>query len=279
MIYMKRRISNFILLFIFFIGLSASLYPAIGNYWNSKTQTEAIVDYEKMLENMPKEDYTALFQSAEQYNKKLLNLDNPLTEYTKLSDYNDILDLDGTGMMGYITIEKIQAELPIYHGTSEAVLSKAAGHLEGSSFPIGEKGSHTVISAHRGMPTAVLFTYLDRLEVGDTFSVTILNRTTVYEVDQIRIVDPDDISELSLNRNEEYCTLITCTPYGINTQRLLVRGKSSETVLKKNIYISTEAYRIKPLIIMPVIAVPILFVLMMTVIFKPVRKKDTGEDI
>lgn len=276
---MKRRISNFILLFIFFIGLSASLYPAIGNYWNSKTQTEAIIDYEKMLENMPKEDYTALFQSAEQYNKKLLNLDNPLTEYTKLSDYNDILDLDGTGMMGYITIEKIQAELPIYHGTSEAVLSKAAGHLEGSSFPIGEKGSHTVISAHRGMPTAVLFTYLDRLEVGDTFSVTILNRTTVYEVDQIRIVDPDDISELSLNRNEEYCTLITCTPYGINTQRLLVRGKSSETVLKKNIYISTEAYRIKPLIIMPVIAVPILFVLMMTVIFKPVRKKDTGEDI
>lgn len=279
MIYMKKRISNFILLFIFFIGLSASLYPAIGNYWNSKTQTEAIIDYEKMLENMPKEDYTALFQSAEQYNKKLLNLDNPLTEYTKLSDYNDILDLDGTGMMGYITIEKIQAELPIYHGTSEAVLSKAAGHLEGSSFPIGEKGSHTVISAHRGMPTAVLFTYLDRLEVGDTFSVTILNRTTVYEVDQIRIVDPDDISELSLNRNEEYCTLITCTPYGINTQRLLVRGKSSETVLKKNIYISTEAYRIKPLIIMPVIAVPILFVLMMTVIFKPVRKKDTGEDI
>lgn len=276
---MKRRISNFILLFIFFIGLSASLYPAIGNYWNSKTQTEAIIDYEKMLENMPKEDYTTLFQSAEQYNKKLLNLDNPLTEYTKLSDYNDILDLDGTGMMGYITIEKIQAELPIYHGTSEAVLSKAAGHLEGSSFPIGEKGSHTVISAHRGMPTAVLFTYLDRLEVGDTFSVTILNRTTVYEVDQIRIVDPDDISELSLNRNEEYCTLITCTPYGINTQRLLVRGKSSETVLKKNIYISTEAYRIKPLIIMPVIAVPILFVLMMTVIFKPVRKKDTGEDI
>lgn len=279
MIYMKRRISNFILLFIFFIGLSASLYPAIGNYWNSKTQTEAIIDYEKMLENMPEEDYTALFQSAEQYNKKLLNLDNPLTEYTKLSDYNDILDLDGTGMMGYITIEKIQAELPIYHGTSEAVLSKAAGHLEGSSFPIGEKGSHTVISAHRGMPTAVLFTYLDRLEVGDTFSVTILNRTTVYEVDQIRIVDPDDISELSLNKNEEYCTLITCTPYGINTQRLLVRGKSSETVLKKNIYISTEAYRIKPLIIMPVIAVPILFVLMMTVIFKPVRKKDTGEDI
>lgn len=279
MIYMKRRISNFILLFIFFIGLSASLYPAIGNYWNSKTQTEAIIDYEKMLENMPEEDYTALFQSAEQYNKKLLNLDNPLTEYTKLSDYNDILDLDGTGMMGYITIEKIQAELPIYHGTSEAVLSKAAGHLEGSSFPIGEKGSHTVISAHRGMPTAVLFTYLDRLEVGDTFSVTILNRTTVYEVDQIRIVDPDDISELSLNRNEEYCTLITCTPYGINTQRLLVRGRSSETVLKKNIYISTEAYRIKPLIIMPVIAVPILFVLMMTVIFKPVRKKDTGEDI
>lgn len=276
---MKRRISNFILLFIFFIGLSASLYPAIGNYWNSKTQTEAIIDYEKMLENMPKEDYTTLFQSAEQYNKKLLNLDNPLTEYTKLSDYNDILDLDGTGMMGYITIEKIQAELPIYHGTSEAVLSKAAGHLEGSSFPIGEKGSHTVISAHRGMPTAVLFTYLDRLEVGDTFSVTILNRTTVYEVDQICIVDPDDISELSLNRNEEYCTLITCTPYGINTQRLLVRGKSSETVLKKNIYISTEAYRIKPLIIMPVIAVPILFVLMMTVIFKPVRKKDTGEDI
>lgn len=279
MIYMKRRISNFILLFIFFIGLSASLYPAIGNYWNSKTQTEAIIDYEKMLENMPKEDYTTLFQSAEQYNKKLLNLDNPLTEYTKLSDYSDILDLDGTGMMGYITIEKIQAELPIYHGTSEAVLSKAAGHLEGSSFPIGEKGSHTVISAHRGMPTAVLFTYLDRLEVGDTFSVTILNRTTVYEVDQIRIVDPDDISELSLNRKEEYCTLITCTPYGINTQRLLVRGKSSETVLKKNIYISTEAYRIKPLIIMPVIAVPILFVLMMTVIFKPVRKKDTGEDI
>ena len=276
---MKSRKSTIILLISFFIGLSVLLYPSISSYWNSKTQSEAIVDYESMLAQYKPEDYTAIFEEANDYNRELLQLEEPLLEHTRLTEYHSILNVSGNGMMGYITIPKISQELPVYHGTSDGVLSVAVGHLEGTSLPVGGENTHSVVSAHRGLPTAVLFTHLDRMEVGDTFYFTILDRTITYEVDQIRIVEPDDASLIQIAEGKDYCTLLTCTPYGINTQRLLVRGHQVDATQTRNIYIANEAYRIEPLIVMPIVALPIIFVLLVYVMFAPVKKETLGEDI
>lgn len=276
---MQSRKSTIILLISFFIGLSVLLYPSISSYWNSKTQSEAIVDYEAMLANYKPEDYTALFDAADQYNRQLASIQDPLRNFLQVEGYNGILNVSGTGMMGYVTIKKINQELPVYHGTSDAVLGIAAGHFEGTSLPVGGKNTHSVISAHRGLPTAVLFTHLDRMEIGDTFYFTILDRVITYEVDQIRIVEPHDTSLIQIEEGGDYCTLLTCTPYGINTQRLLVRGHRVDSSQKKNIYISNEAYRIDTLIVMPIVALPIIAVLMIYVMFAPVKKESLGEDL
>ena len=276
---MKKKVkwSTFILLAIFFIGLSVMLYPAISSFVNSKTQSQAIVDYDKMLQSIPKEDYTKYFEDAEQYNQQLAQLGNPLAEKDKLDRYNEILDLTGTGMIGYITIEKIGVELPVYHGTSDDVLSFAAGHLEGSSFPVGGESCHAVVSAHRGLPSAVLFTNLNYMELGDTFYFTILDKTITFQVDQIKTIDPNDVSALAIKEGEDYCTLLTCTPYGINTHRLLVRGVKIDTVKQSKVYITSDAHQIDSLIITPIIGLPILFTLMMIVLFKPVKKDDLND--
>ena len=277
---MQSRKATIILLVSFFIGLSVMLYPSISSYWNSKTQSEAIVNYEAMLAAYKPEDYSSFFEEADEYNQKLAALSLPMSNYKKLSDlYWKTLDVSGTGMMGYLTVPKINQELPVYHGTSDSVLSIAAGHFEGSSLPVGGAGTHSVVSAHRGLPTAVLFTHLDRMEVGDTFHFTILDRTITYEVDQIRIVEPDDVSLIAIEEGEDYCTLLTCTPYGINTQRLLVRGHQIDATQKRNIYIANEAYRVEPLIVMPIIALPIIFVLLIYVMLAPVKKENLGEDL
>ncbi len=275
----KHKWSTFILLLIFFIGLSVMLYPAISSYWNSRTQSKAIIDYEKMLESIPKEDYTELFARADEYNKKLSELNHPLIEYGKIDGYFEILDLTGTGMMGYVAIEKINVELPLYHGTDDDVLSVAVGHIQGTSFPVGGKNVHAVVSAHRGLPSATLFTHLDRLEIGDTFKITVLDRVLTYQVDSVKTINPDDVSALEIEENEDYCTLLTCTPYGINTHRLIVRGKRIETVEQKTIYITSDAYQIDSLIVTPIVALPILFTLMMIVLFKPVKKETSGDDL
>lgn len=275
----KNKWSTFILLVLFFIGLCVMLYPALSSYWNSRTQSAAITDYEEMLKSMPKADYDKLFEDARKYNADLYALPTPLTEHHRLDGYNNILDISGTGMMGYITIDKIGVELPVYHGTSEAVLGSASGHVEGTSFPVDGESVHAVISAHRGLPAATLFTNLDHLELGDSFKVTVLDRTFTYQVDQIKVVTPDDSSEITVREGEEYCTLLTCTPYGINTHRLLVRGKLSDSSQEKNVYVTSDAYQIDTLIVTPIVALPMLFVLIMIVLFKPVKKEDTGDDI
>ena len=276
---MLSRKATIILLVFFFIGLSVLLYPSISSYWNSKTQSEAIVDYESMLANYKPEDRTALFEAADAYNQQLAALSLPLQEYAELEDaYWKTLDVTGTGMMGYITIPKISQELPIYHGTSDAVLGKAVGHLQGSSLPVGGISTHSVMSAHRGLPSAVLFTHLDRMEVGDTFTFTILDRTFIYEVDQIRIVEPDDTNLLRIELGKDYCTLLTCTPYGINTQRLLVRGHQVDASQKSNLYIANEAYRVDTLIVTPLVALPIILALLIYVMLAPVKKEQLGED-
>lgn len=277
---MKSNKTTIILLISFFVGLSVLLYPAISSYWNSRTQSSAIVNYESILANYEPEDYTAIFEAAEEYNRDLSQLASPFHEYDTLEeDYWETLDVSGTGMMGYISIPKINQELPIYHGTSESVLNIAVGHFQGSSLPVGGESTHCVVSAHRGLPTATLFTYLDRLEIGDTFTFSILDKSFTYEVDQIRIVEPNDTSLIQIEEGKDYCTLLTCTPYGINTQRLLVRGHQIDESLKNNIYIANEAYRIDTLIVMPIVALPIIFVLLIYVMFAPVKKESLGEDM
>lgn len=275
---MKKKIITIILLAVFFIGLCVLLYPAISQYWNSKVQSKAVADYETMLKNMTTTDFSKMVKEADDYNKKLNALDFPLTEYKKLSGYNEAVNIGNNGMMGYISIEKIQVELPIYHGTSPSVLNVACGHLEGTSLPVGGKGTHAVLSAHRGLPSATLFTHLDMLEIGDVFVIKVLDRTLTYQVDQIKIVKPDESEDLQIVDAEDYCTLLTCTPYGINTHRLLVRGKRIETIPTKSIYVKSEAYLIDKLIVTPIVALPILFVLMVYVSFKPVKKKIVIEE-
>ena len=277
---MQSRKSTIILLVTFFIGLSVLLYPSISSYWNSKTQSEAIVDYEAMLAAYKPEDYSSFFEAADQFNADLAALPVPLRDYPQLSDvYWNTLDVSGTGMIGYISVPKISQELPVYHGTSEGVLAIAVGHLEGTSLPVGGDTTHAVVSAHRGLPSAVLFTHLDRMEIGDTFSFTILDRTILNEVDQIRIIEPDDLSLIGIQQGREYCTLLTCTPYGINTQRLLVRGHQIDATQQRNLYIANEAYRVDTLIVMPIVALPIIFVLLVYVMFAPVKKESLGEDV
>ena len=277
---MQSRKATIILLVSFFIGLSVLLYPSISSYWNSKTQSEAIVDYEAMLAAYKPEDYSIIFEQADEYNKALAALPVPLRDHAQVDDlYWSTLDVTGTGMMGYVTVPKISQELPVYHGTSNSVLSAAAGHFQGTSLPVGGARTHCVVSAHRGLPTAVLFTHLDRMEIGDTFYFTILDRTITYEVDQIRIVEPHDVSLIQIEGEQDYCTLLTCTPYGINTQRLLVRGHQIDASQKRNIYIANEAYRVDSRIVMPIVALPILFMWLVYVMVVPVKKESLGEGI
>ncbi len=258
---MKKDRTNLILVLIFIIGLSVMLYPTVSDYWNSRTQSRAVATYNETVESMSEEDYEEMFQEAEAYNEALSQVDMPFVNYDQVEGYEDILDISGTGIMGYVTIEKIRVELPIYHGTEDSVLQIAAGHLQGSSLPIGGIGTHSVISAHRGLPSARLFTELDELEVGDTFTITVLDRQMTYQVDQIRIVEPQEIEELQIDPEEDYCTLMTCTPYGINSHRLLVRGVRIEGEAPAA-YVPAEADQVNATIVAIVIAIILLAILL-----------------
>ena len=259
----KGSLSTIILIVILLAGLSVMLYPTVSDYWNSFHQTRAIANYDAIVAELDETDYEALFAEAEQYNERLRELGAPFSECGNLSStYNNVLNVAGNGIIGYISISKIGVELPIYHGTSDSVLNVAAGHLEGSSLPIGGESRHSVISAHRGLPSAKLFTDLDRMEVGDTFTITVLNRILTYEVDQILIVEPSQMEALSVTQGEDYCTLLTCTPYGINSHRLFVRGKRIENV-QGAIVIHKEATKIPPYIVAPAMAIPILLLLLL----------------
>lgn len=277
---MRKRKVFLYLTIGFLIGISVLLYPSFSNFWNSKTQSRAIVDYEAVLKYMEPEDYTAIFQNAYDYNEALYETDFPLSDYKKVPGYQEALTVEGIKMMGYIKIDKIGVELPIYHGTSEQVLAKGVGHLEGSSLPVGGTNTHSVLSAHRGLASAKLFTDLDRVELGDTFNITILDQVLTYQVDQIKIIDPSEFKDLMIVDGMDYCTLLTCTPYGINTHRLLVRGIRIETIVEKPvIYVSNDAFRIESLMVMPAVAAPMLFVFLihLMVRYREPPKKKEGE--
>ena len=264
----------------FLIGISVLLYPAFSNYWNSKTQSRAIVDYESVLEQLEPEDYSAIFQAAYDYNEALYGVEFPLMNYDKVPGYYDTLKVEGTSIIGYVKIDKIGVELPVHHGTSEQVLNRGVGHLEGSSLPVGGESTHSVMSAHRGLPSAKLFTDLDRLEMGDTFQITVLDQVLTYQVDQVKVITPREIEDLQIVEGKDYCTLFTCTPYGINTHRLLVRGIRIETITEKPvIYVANEAFRIEPLLVTPAVAAPmvLVFLIHLMVKYREPPKKKEGE--
>ena len=277
---MKKNKSTIILILVFFVGLSVMLYPTISDYVNQRNQSRAVASYAQDVDTMTDADYSGYFDAADAFNAQVAANENALYRPDQLTGYNDTLDITGTGIMGYITISKIGVELPIYHGTSDSVLQIAAGHLEGTSLPVGGASTHAVISAHRGLPSAKLFTNLDQLEVGDTFTITVLDRVLTYEVDKISIVLPTETDELKIAEGKDYVTLMTCTPYGINTHRLLVRGHRVETPNQyKRIRVTAEALKIEPIIVAPIMALPMLLILLIGMLLSTrKRKKTRGEE-
>lgn len=272
----RGRIGTVTLVVVFLAGLGILLYPSISNWWNSRVQSRAVAVYDEAVAALNETDYTAYREAAEAYNENLFAIGSASAiSNTDLvdEDYWDLLDVAGIGIMGYITIEKINVELPIYHGTSSSVLSAGAGHLEGTSLPVGGESTHTVISAHRGLPSSLLFTNLDQLEEGDTFTLTVLDQVYTYEVDQITIVLPDEIENLYIEEGKDYCTLMTCTPYGINTYRLLVRGVRTTNAEDTHIRVTAEAYQIDTILVAAIAAVPMLFILLIWLIVSTRRKK------
>ena len=221
---MKKNKSTIILILVFFVGLSVMLYPTISDYVNQRNQSRAVASYAQDVDNMTDADYSAYFDAADAFNAQVAANENALYRPDQLTGYNETLDITGTGIMGYITISKIGVELPIYHGTSDGVLQIAAGHLAGTSLPVGGATTHAVVSGHTGLPSARLLTGLDELQKGDTFAFHVLDETYTYQVDQISVVLPSEISKLNIESGADYATLITCTPYGVNSHRLLVRG-------------------------------------------------------
>lgn len=256
---MKRNLTNIILIIALLIGMCLLLYPTVSDYINSFTQSRVIKSYEEALKNMSEDEFAHFFEEAEAYNRRLLETQDVFYQPEKVEGYEEVLDTTGTGIMGYISIEKINVELPIYHTVDEGVLQIAVGHLPGTSLPIAGKGVHSVLSGHRGLPSSKLFTDLDKLEIGDVFYITILNRVFAYRVDQIRIVLPIETDDLQLISDENHVTLLTCTPYGVNSHRLLVRGVQVEYEEEEApLYVSNEAYVIDPVIVMPIVAAPLL---------------------
>ncbi len=271
---MKNKSSTIALLVIFLIGLSLLLYPSFSDYWNSFTQSRAIASYAEKVAEIDNEEYEKILQSAKDYNQMFVGANSLwVLNERQTENYNNQLDVFGNGVMGYIEIPSINCSLPIYHGTSDSVLQVAVGHLDGSSLPVGGIGTHCVLSGHRGLPSAKLFTNLDQLVEGDIFMLCILNEVFTYEVDKIRIVTPDDLSELAVEPDMDLCTLVTCTPYGVNSHRLLVRGHRIDNIIASDVRVTADAVQIEPMIVAPMVAAPILSVLLSIVIIKDIKAK------
>ena len=271
---MKSHHSTILLILILLIGLSLMLYPSFADWWNSFHSSRAIASYEEQVANIDDAQYEELWDAARDYNQSLLHRPNDFILSDEQQEiYKSLLDIGGNGIMGYIEIPVIDVMLPIYHGTKESVLQIAVGHLDWTSLPVGGAGSHCVLSGHRGLPSARLFTDLDKLKVGDVFMLHVLNEILTYEIDQILIVEPQDTDPLLIEPGKDLCTLITCTPYGINSHRMLVRGHRIESQEEpKDIRITADAVRIEPLMVAPIVAVPILLVLLI-ILLLPKQKK------
>lgn len=274
---MKKKTGSpitLLLILILLAGVSLLLYPTVSDYWNSFHQSRAIASYAEQVANIDDAQYEELWDAARDYNQSLLHRPNDFILSDEQQEiYKSLLDFGGNGIMGYIEIPMIDVMLPIYHGTEESVLQIAVGHLDWTSLPVGGAGSHCVLSGHRGLPSARLFTDLDKLKVGDVFMLHVLNEILTYEIDQILIVEPQDTDPLLIEPGKDLCTMITCTPYGINSHRMLVRGHRIENQEEpKDIRITADAVRIEPLMVAPIVAVPILLVLLI-ILLLPKQKK------
>ena len=272
---MKKHLSTILLVLILFLGVAILLYPTVSDYWNSFHQSRAIASYIEQIESADPMDYAREWELAEAYNRELTGKGNRfLLSEEDYARYESLLNLTGTGIMGYIEIPKINCSLPIYHGTDEAVLQIAVGHIEGTSLPTGGSGTHTVLSGHRGLPSAKLFTDLDQMEEGDLFVIRVMDRIMTYEVDQVLIVLPQEMDALAIDPEQDYCTLVTCTPYGINTHRLLVRGHRTENVeMERIIKVVADATQIKPVLVAPILAAPMLLILLVWMLISTGRKQ------
>ena len=274
---MKKNWSNFILVLVLLAGVALLVYPTFSDYWNSFHQSRAIASYTQAVSTIDNNKYDEIWADAHRYNQSVPLRENRffLTE-EDVAAYEAQLDASGLGIMGYIEIPEIDVSLPVYHGTSEAVLQIAIGHIEGTSLPVGGPGTHCAVSGHRGLPSAKLFTNLDRLQNGDLFFLHILDETLTYEVDQILIVEPYDLSPLEIIEGQDLCTLVTCTPYGINSHRLLVRGHRVETPEEeKVIRVVADAVQIEPLLVAPVVAAPMLLLLLIVLLITTGSQKNS----
>lgn len=271
---MKKHLSTILLVIIFILGLSLLLYPTVSDHWNSFHQSSAIASYAERVSEIDEEAYEHLWDEAYKYNQLLTEQVNQFVLNEKQKEtYEALLNVGGTGVIGYIEIPSIDVSLPIYHGTEDSVLQIAVGHLEWTSLPVGGEGTHCVLSGHRGLPSAKLFTNLDMLTKGDTFVLRVLDEVLTYEVDQILIVEPHEIDALQIVKGEDYCTLVTCTPYGVNSHRLLVRGHRIENAEEaRMVHVTSDAIQIEPLIIAPIIAIPILLLLLIKLLLPDKRK-------
>ena len=274
---MKKRGTTIILLIVLIVGLSLLLYPTFANWWNSMHQSRAVASYVEKVANIEEEQYAHLWEDALNYNKSLATRSNSyvLTEEQR-ETYNQVLDVGGLGIIGYVEVPSIGVTLPIYRGTDESVLQVAVGHLEWTSLPVGGESSHCVVSGHRGLPSAKLFTNLDKLAVGDVFMFRVLDEILTYEVDQILIVEPNETQALQIVEGEDLCTLVTCTPYGINSHRLLIRGHRVENLEEAaTIRVTADATQIEPVIVAPLLTIPMLLVLLIVILIpKPKRRRS-----
>ncbi len=273
---MKKSLTTILIALIALTGVALMLYPAVSDYLNSLDQKETIDTYKKTAEEIPREDYENLLNEAREYNAELAETGMPSAlSDSQMERYLKVLDVTGTGIMGYIDIPKVGISLPIYHTAEDQILQSGVGHIEWSSLPVGGENTHTLLSGHRGLPSARLFTDIDDLQIGDTFTITILNEKLAYKVDDINTVLPEELSSLKIEDGKDYCTLVTCTPYGINTHRLLVRGVRvplSEVEILKND--ESKAARVNPLIITAVAVIPIVVLAVILVVVKKRKQKN-----
>ena len=287
----KKRATWIPLVIIMFVGLGLLLYPSVADWWNRGEAVKSVTRYADSVTLLKQEQIEQMLADARAYNADVAEHGRGgILSSEEEAWYNSVLDVNGDGMMGFIEIDKIDVTLPVYHGTDDLILQIAAGHLSWSSLPVGaatwntysktmdpEDGSHCVISGHRGLPSAKLFTDLDKLEEGDTFSLTVLKDVYTYEIDQIRIVEPDDLSSLHIERGHDYCTLVTCTPYGVNSHRLLVRG--TRVTAQRSYIVQANAAQIQPMIVAPIIAAPVLVILFILAMVLPGRRRNKKNSI
>jgi sortase A len=277
-IFIKKNLTTILLIMIFLVGLSLLLYPSFSNWWNTTYATHVIDEYTEYVASMDEDEYEKILADAKEYNEKLLTEENRYYPSDEMHEsYLENLDVTGNGMMGSLYIPSIRVNLPVFHSSDDTVLSSGLGHIEGTSLPVGGKGTHCVISGHRGLPSAKLLTDLDKVQVGDYLILTVLDETLTYEVDNISIVLPDEINALEIDPDQDYLTLVTCTPYGVNTHRLLVRGHRVSN-LNDFLDVSAEASVYDNKVIAPFFAIPIFLVMLLVEIIQTRKKKKEGKE-